>query len=189
MFASALPLLFALASAPAGGDEVAPAWLTFDVVNPEQAGRHRILHLDEVLGPSKVSVPDLPKARVLLVVTTLADDCGAASSFCVALAPVAKEIAAAGGLVLVVLLDPEEALPKAKKELPLAQHPFIITADAHGITRHALGLDRPGQLVAIEQSGRITRIAGAVSDEGLKKLDEAKRLVLGVLKRDKEDGQ
>jgi hypothetical protein len=182
-----LALTLALAAAPAEADARAPSWVTFDVVNPERAGRHKILHLDDLLGPPKPALADLPSARVLLVVTALADDCGSSAGLCVALAPVAKDIAAAGGLVVVVLLDPEEALPKARKELPLAQHPFIITADAHGITRHALGLDRPQQVVVIEPSGRMTRVDP--SDDLTKKLEEAKRLVLGALKRDKEDGQ
>lgn len=196
------PALFAASlvfSAPPGGPDRAPEWLTFEVLNPAAAGHHPILHLDELLGLSESTaaagptrpgdgastrapaapaasggrVPGLPDAKVILLFTTMLDDCRASAGLCADFAELSRSAAPRGGVVIGVLLDPAENVPRARKEIPSARHPFIITADAHGITRHALALDRPGEILVINSRGSVVRFARSSFESARRVFEEA----------------
>lgn len=184
---AALAFALMLNAAPDRGDQgLAPLWLTFDVLNSEASGKHRILHLGDLLS-ARSDIPDLPAARGVLIYATTFEACGQGA--CANLAVIAKETAPLGGLLLVLLLDPAENLARPRKEIPAARHPFPVIQDTHGIVRSALGLDRPGEIVVINSDAKIVRFT-PVSDstqESDRKLDEAKKVFVGALRRDKED--
>jgi hypothetical protein len=184
-----MSLLFALilAAAPPG-EEVAPMWLTFDVLNPEAAGKHRILHLDDLLS-TRAEIPELPAARGILIYSTTLEACAPTRGACSSLATIARETRALGGLVLALLLDPPEVLPRARKEVPSAHFPFPVIQDTHAIVRHALRMDRPGEIVVINSDGKFVRFSqpSDSAEEIQRKLSEAKKVFDGALRRDKED--
>jgi hypothetical protein len=180
-----LMLTMALAS-----EEAAPLWLSFDVLNPDASGHHRILHLEDVLAKKK-PVRDVPDARAVLVFATTLDDCTATQGLCAKVGAIARAAQSEGGLVVGILLESAENASRARKEIPSAHHPFPIAEDGYGITRHALKLDRPGEMIVINSQGRFVRFSPP-SESGRdldKKLDEVKRSFLAVLARDKEDEQ
>lgn len=170
------------------GEEEAPAWLTFDVLNPEASGKHRILHLDDLLA-ARADIPELPPGRSILLLTTTLDACSPRRPPCSELATIAQETKALGGLVLALLLDPAETLARARKEVPGAHHPFPVIQDTHGIVRHALHIDRPGEIVVINSGGKFVRFSQPSDSwsDGQRKLSEAKKVFLSALRRDKED--
>jgi hypothetical protein len=177
-----------------GQEETAPAWLTFDVLNPDSVSGHRILHLEDVLQPKKAGGSDAPVARAVLMVAVTLDECvdpARAGSMCVRVGTLAEEARPIGGLVIGVLLDSADAVARARKEVPSLHRPFPIAQDGHGITRHALKLDRPGEILVINSLGRFVRFSQP-SESGRdleRKLDEARRAFLAALKRDREDEQ
>lgn len=181
-------VVFSLWLSLVAADGEAPQWLTFDVLNPVASGKHRILHLDDLLS-SRAGVPDLPAARGILLYATTLDDCSSREGACRELAAIAQETRALGGLVLALLMDPPEALPRARREVPGAHHPFPVIQDTHGIVRHALQLDRPGEIVVINSDGKFVRFSQPSDsvEDVQRKLTEAKKVFLGALRRDKED--
>lgn len=183
-------VLFAFAAAPAGGEEDAPMWLTFDVLNPEESGRHTILHLEDLLGEKRRTIAGLPEARAVLVFAVTLDDCAPKRGLCSEVGGLAREARALGGLVIGVLLETQEALPRAEKEIPSAGHPFIVAKDGHGITRRALSLDRPGEMVVIHSSGRFVRFSQSseAAEEAKRNLEIVRRAFLQALRRDDEEG-
>src|SRR5215831_13846029 len=184
-----LPILW-MSAALVSAEEIAPLWLAFDVLNPDAAGHHRILHLEDVLAKKKL-VRDVPDARAILVFATTLDDCTGTKGLCAKVGAIAREAQAQGGLVLAVLLESAENASRARKEIPSAHHPFPIAEDGYGITRHALKLDRPGEMIMINSQGRFVRFLPP-SDSGRdldRRLDEVRRAFLAALARDKEDEQ
>jgi hypothetical protein len=183
-------LAVSLVAAPPvrGLEEEAPLWLTFDVLNPEASGKHSILHLDDLLS-SRAGIPDLPAARGILLFATTHDACRPSRGICVELAAIARETKALGGLVIALLLDGAEALPRARKEVPGAHKVFPVIQDTRGIVRHALHLDRPGEIIVINSNGKFVRFSqpSDSEDDAQRKLIEAKKVFYGALRRDKED--
>jgi hypothetical protein len=175
-----------LLSAAPGKSEQAPTWLTFDVLNSEASGKHRILHLGDLLS-SRSDIPDLPTARGVMIYATTFDQCS--NGACLEIAGIVRETAPLGGLVLVLLLDPAENLSRPRKEIPAARYAFPVIQDTHGIVRDALGLDRPGEIVVINSDAKIVRFSPASDSraESERKLSEAKKVFVGALRRDKED--
>lgn len=176
----------------AGNVERAPMWLTFDVVNPEASGQHRILVLEDVLSARR-DIPDLPTTRGLLIVATTLDACGAERGLCQDLEQVFRRVRAEGGLTLGLLIDPPEILGRARADIPGRRFSFPVVADTRGIARRALGLERAGDSVLIHADGRLDRLSGSgdgaertrlSSVEGLSSVEE---IYVRALKRAKQD--
>jgi hypothetical protein len=180
---AALFLVGALLSA----EESAPMWLAFDVLNPDAAGHHRILQLEDLLSSKKRGL----EARAILVFATTLDDCTAHRGLCEKVSAIAREASAQGGLVIGVLLESAENALKARKEIPSAHRPFPIAEDGYGITRHALKLDRPGEMIVINSQGRFVRFSPPSENarDADRRLEEIRRALLSALTRDKEDEQ
>lgn len=190
MVPQALCAVLALA-APEGAEETAPSWITFDVLNPDEVGRHRILHLEDLLRLRKVEVGDLPSARAVLVVAVALDDCARADGLCTKLAPLAEEARPLGGLIVAVLMESTQNLARARNEISAKRRPFVIAQDGHGITRHALRLVRSGDMIVINSVGRFVRFSqpSETPKDLDRKLDEVSKGFRQALARDKEDEQ
>lgn len=141
-------LLLALAAPPA------PLWLTFDVANPQTVGGHRILHLEDVVGPKRRrDIPGLPSAEAALVFSVQPEGCGASGGLCARVAQLTAAARARGALVVGVVLASREEAVAAARSVREGRHPFPVTFDTHGLARKALALDGPGVFVVIDAEG------------------------------------
>ena len=144
-----IALLLALA-----GAQLAPLSLTFDVANPQTLGGHRILHLEDVVGPKRRrDVPDLPAAEAVLLFSVQPDGCGASGGLCAQVAEITEEARQRGALVIGVILASREQAVSAAPAVRQGRHPFPVTFDTHGLARRTLALDGPGVFVVIDSEG------------------------------------
>jgi hypothetical protein len=134
---------------------VAPRWLVFDLVDPAVAGGHRLLHLEDVVGPGRrADIPGLPAARAVLLVSLAPEDCVSPSAgLCAELAALTASAREAGGLVVGVVLSTREGSAAARAKVRTASPPFPVTLDLHRVARHALGFERPGQVILVDGGG------------------------------------
>lgn len=210
---AALIAMAALSAVPGDTASEGASWVVFDVANPDAAGRHRLLSLEDLLAARRAAVHDLPSARAVLVFATTLDDClrsalvaagdlgggrsAEGAGMCAAMAALARDARPQGGLVIGLLLDAEDRVAEARGALPAAHLPFPVATDPRGLVRSVLGLRRPGEALVIDAAGRMTRfpagsggaeVGGPAAEEGnLPLLAEVRRGFLQGLVRDKED--
>lgn len=164
------------AQAPVAADELAPGWIVLEALDPQAAAGRRLLPLDDLLRGDRK-----PTARALLVLVASFEDLEVPAARA-ELESWAKEAAALGGWIVVLLRDVDQALARARRETPALRLGFVVCADGYGITRHALKLDRPGEVVVVNSSSKLVRLSSRelVSDE-------VRRAFFQALRRDKED--
>ena len=194
-----LPTL-ALWALLSGAPAPAPLWLTLDVANPETLGRHRLLHLEDVVGPDRrTDIPGLPKAEAVVLFSTRPDGCVGGlgpdepkpSGLCAAVAARLEDLSRRGVLVVGVLLATREEAAADLARVRRAAVPFPVTFDVHDLARQALGLEGPGQFVIISSEGLNIRVPGA-SKAGddvqvTRHLELVRKTVLAALGRDEEE--
>ena len=178
-------------------------WLALDVLNPETAGHHRILILEDVLAKKRGSIRDVPAARAILMFATTLADCTAEKGLCARMNTVATDVLPQGGLLVAVLIESAENISKARTEVLAVHLAFPVTGDSHRIVRHALQIDRPGEMIMINSQGRLVRFpdgfekawnprkasdSRSQQDED-RKVEDVRRVFLSALVRDKEDEQ
>ncbi len=148
MFAAGLGCVLSafLLSAP-------PSFLTLDVVNPASIGGHRLLTLDDVLGPRRRSdIPDLPAADALLIFSVTPQNC-MAQGVCERVGRLTEAARAQGALVVGVILATKEQAGVAAVQVQRAQHPFPVAFDVHGLARRAFQFEGPGVFSVIDAKG------------------------------------
>jgi hypothetical protein len=137
------------------GAEKAPLWVTFDVLNPRALGGHRILHLEDVVGPrARSDVPGLVRPRAVLIFSATLEQCGKGT-----LCQAAEKLASLpGALVVGVVLAERETVLRAKREIPRFEYSFPLTVDAYGVVGQALRLDRPGVFLVVNSNAEVARL-------------------------------
>jgi hypothetical protein len=168
--------------------ERAPLWVTFDVLNPRTLGGHRILHLEDVVGPrARDDVPGLVRPRAVLIFSATLDQCGKGT-----LCQTAQQLAEIkGGLVVGVVLAERENVLKAKREIPRFEYSFPLTVDSHGVLGQALKLDRPGVFLVVNSNAELERLVPPSEGSDRTVQDrffaQVKSTYLNALKRDEEE--
>jgi len=166
----------------------APLWVTFDVLNPRTLGGHRILHLQDVVGPrARDDVPGLVRPRAVLIFSATLDQCEKGT-----LCQAAQQLAEIkGGLVVGVVLAERENAAQAKREIPRFEYSFPLTVDSFGVLAQALKLDRPGVFLVVNSIGEIVRLVPPTegTDRSVQErfLLEVKETFLDALRRDDEE--
>lgn len=134
-----------------------PLWVTFDVANPSTVGGHRVLHLEDVVGPDqRRDIPGLPIATAVLVFSVRAEDC-AAQGFCAAIAEWSAKLRGAGVLVVAVVPTERDRADALRARMATVPHPFAVSVDPYGVVSTLVGLERPGTFVLIDGKGRSRR--------------------------------
>jgi hypothetical protein len=170
------------------GAERAPLWVTFDVLNPRTLGGHRILHLEDVVGPrARDDVPGLVRPRAVLIFSATLEQCGTGS-----LCQVAQQLAEIkGGLVVGVVLAERETVLRAKREIPRFEYSFPLTVDAYGVVGQALKLDRPGVFLVVNSNAEVARLVPPSEGTDRTVRDrffaEVKAAFLEALRQDEEE--
>jgi hypothetical protein len=168
--------------------ERAPLWVTFDVLNPRTLGGHRILHLEDVVGPrARDDVPGLVRPRAVLIFSATIDQCGKGS-----VCQQAQQLAEIkGGLVVGVVLAERENVLLAKREIPRFEFSFPLAVDSFGVLGQALKLDRPGVFLVVNSNAEVVRLVppSEGSDRTIQErfLAQVKATFLDALRRDEED--
>lgn len=147
-----LSLLLGLSAVPA------PLWVTFDVANPASVGGHRILHLEDIVGPrARADVPGLPNPRAIVIASLRPGDCGAKPSpLCTKLRQLSE---IPWGLVLGVILASRQDADRVRRDLEQHEYPFPLTVDTHGVVARALDLDRPGVCLVLNSTAEVARMS------------------------------
>jgi hypothetical protein len=128
-------------------------WLTLDIVNPASVGGHRLLTLDDVLGPRRRSdIANLPVADALLIFSVSAADC-TERGVCERVARFTEVARSQGALVIAVILASKEEAGAAAISVQRAQHPIAVTFDVHGLVRRAFDFEGPGVFSVIDGKG------------------------------------
>lgn len=149
-------MTFLLLALLTGAPEKVPLWVTFDVLNPKRLGGHRILHLEDVVGPrAKSDIPGLSIPRAVLIAATTAEACRRPGSVCAELEQLSK---IPGGLVIGVVLVDREGAPRAEREILETEYSFPLTVDTYGVVGQALSLDRPGVCLVVYSNGQAARL-------------------------------
>ncbi len=134
-----------------------PLWITFDVVNPAVVGGHRILHLEDVLGPDqRRDIPGLPVATAALLFSVRPTDCNGAR-VCAEVSRWTRRARAAGGLVVAVVVTERDRGEAVRAQLAKVDLPIAISVDAHGVLTALGGLTPPGTFVVLDAKGRSRR--------------------------------
>ena len=134
-----------------------PLWITFDIANPGVVGGHRILHLEDVIGPGqRADIPRLPSASAVLMFAVRADDCDR-DGLCGRVARWSEAARAAQGLVVAVVLTERDRADAVRATMARLRLPIALAVDAHGVVRSLAGLDVPGTFVVIDGQGRSRR--------------------------------
>ena len=168
--------------------ERAPLWVTFDVLNPRTLGGHRILHLEDVVGPrARDDVPGLVRPRAVLIFSATLDQCGKGTA-----CQTAQQLAEIkGGLVVGVVLAERESVLRAKREIPRFEYSFPLTVDSYGVLGQALKLDRPGVFLVVNSNAEVVRLVppSEGSDRSVRDrfLAEVKETFLDALRREEEE--
>lgn len=183
----------------AAGPGPAPLWLTLDVVNPETVGRHRLLHLEDVVGPDRRSdIPGLPAASAVVLFSARPEACAppagpeaATAGLCAQVAAKLGDLTRRGVLVVGVLLATREEAAAGISGVRRAALPFPVTFDVHGLARQALGLEGPGEFVIISADGLNIPVAGASKAgdpvQAARHLEQVRTTLLATLGRDEEN--
>ena len=140
----------ALLSAPAPSLGL---WLTLEVQNPPALGGHRILHLEDLVGPSRLRLPRLPRPEALLLFTTTADECARPRGLCRRLEARTATLRARGVVVVAVVLTSRERVPIARKTMAAIKTPIVLALDPHHHVERAFGLRGPGRFVVLDAAG------------------------------------
>lgn len=193
MNAFALVLLSLAAQTP----ERVPGWITFDVANPAALGGHRILHLEDVVGPrARKDVPGLPAPKVVLIFTADREDCPGGpkasqrSDLCGRMARLATSKAAKGSLVVGVVLSKAETASVDRGSLLRSDYPYPVTVDEHGLIRRGLRADRPGVILVVDSSLgglRLVPPSRATGEARDRYMGEIRSALRRALEREKED--
>lgn len=134
----------------------APLWLTLDVANPPQFGGHRLLSLEDVIGPRRRDdIPGLPRPSAVLLFSVTPEGCSG-TGLCAEVARRTAEARARGALVIAVVLASKEQAAAARAEVRRAGHPLVVTFDVHNLVRDALRLDVPATFYVIDAEGMNT---------------------------------
>lgn len=134
-----------------------PLWVTFDVANPRTVGGHRILHLEDVLGPNqRSSIPRLPRATAALIFAVRPEDCGDEGA-CAEVARWSRAARKAGGLVIAVILTERERADEVRSRMSTSAHPIAVAIDAEGVVSAIAGLEQPGTFVIVDGKGNTRR--------------------------------
>ena len=176
--------------AQVGGPQRPPDWLTFDIINPETVGRHRILHLEDMVGPRRRDdIPSLPQPKAVLLFTARPSECGALGR-CAEVADATKAVRARGVLVLAVLLGTREEAAAARAEVRRAHHPFGVTFDVHGLIGRGLALETPGVFVIMNDEGlnvgRWTPSNAGDRAEAARQLQQVRTTLLTLIDKDEK---
>ncbi len=151
-------VLFGLLAANPG-DGALPLWVTFDIINPESVGGHRILHLEDVIGPEhRRDVPGLPSPTAVLLFSVGPADC-VSDGLCAEVAAWSAGARKEGALVVAVVLTERERADAARTRLASAEHPLTIAVDPHGAVSALAGLQTPGTFIVVDSAGRSRRWA------------------------------
>lgn len=176
-----------LASAPGPSPGLA---LTFDLVNPNTVGGHRLLSLEDVLGARRrTDIPGLPAAQALLVFSVTPAGCGP-TGLCARIATLTEEARARGALVLGVILASKEEAGAALGAVRRAQHPFPVAFDVHGLARKAFAFEGPAIFTVIDGKG-VNVLQTRPSNAGdpaqvARTLEQLRTTLLTALGRDEE---
>ena len=134
-----------------------PLWVTFDVVNPAVVGGHRVLHLEDIIGPDqRRDIAGLPAASAVLLFSARPDECGA-SGLCAEVSRWTFKARHAGAVVIALILAERDRADSIRARLVTSRLPIAIALDAHGVIRALSGLDQPGSFVVIDDKGRTRR--------------------------------
>lgn len=188
-----LPLLaVCLLTGAAPNAELSPGLgLTVDLVNPDTAGGHRLLSLEDVIGEGRrTDIPRLPSAEALLVFSVTPSGCGA-TGLCAEVAKRTAEARERGAMVLGVILASKEEAAAATTKVRAARHPFPLTFDVHGLVRKAFAFEGPTILSVIDAKG-VNILKARPSKAGdpaqvARALEQARDALLVALGRDEED--
>ncbi len=166
-------LLLALAS---------PWWVTFDVLNPQVVGDHKILHLEDIIGPKRRGdIAQLPQPSVVVIFSVAPEQCPPTpGALC---EDVRRTLAASlskGALLVAVL---------AAERVDAAQflYPFVVARDVRGLARQGLSLDRPGTFVVVDSKGEVTRLPSVATNRWQRRLEELKVMVESAIQKDQEE--
>jgi hypothetical protein len=166
-------LVVAVLSGAAGGPEELPP-LVLEVANPRQSGR-RLLHTQDLIGPSARTVGAAKSVRALLLVAL--DGRGRVPGVPPdVLARVAKEIADKRGALVGVVLGGIERDSAFDPE----RSAFLITSDPHGLARRRLKWVGPGEAIVVRSDGRVVGWYDALGAN----LDRAKGTILDLLEEE-----
>lgn len=158
------PLVWALCALVANPTPPSPPgglWLTLEVQNPPSLGGHRILHLEDLIGPDRLSLPGLPQPSAVLLFTTTAEECTRAQGLCARLEEETRALRARGALVAAVVLTARERVPIVRKSMAALKTPIVLALDPHHHVERALGLRGPGGFVVLDSSGSAKRVGMA----------------------------
>jgi hypothetical protein len=166
---------------------------TFQILNPGSVGGHRILHLEDVIGPRRRSdVPGLPSARAVLVFTTGREACGAVG-LCAEVERLTAPLRQAGALVVAVALVRREESAALVRDLSQRAPALPVALEEHGVVGRTLGLDRPGLFVILDHHGEPLPLPPPpdLSDGELRgrHLGELRRMLEAALERDDDGGR
>ena len=128
--------------------------VAFDVVNARQIGR-RIIHLEDVIGPTSRKIGRDAPAKAVLIVATATEDCDECAGHWQRLTQVADKAARLGGLVVALVLSGAESSAAVREKYVWSAAPFIIALDTHRIVRQRLGLTGPGNALVIRSDGSV----------------------------------
>ena len=134
-----------------------PLWVTFDVANPQVTGGHRILHLEDVLGPNQRSdIPRLPRAPAALIFSVRPDDCRD-EGLCRDVARWTAVARKTGGLVIALVLTEREQAETIRSQLSTSGLPIVLAVDPDGVVSGLAGLQQPGTFSIIDGKGKTRR--------------------------------
>jgi hypothetical protein len=167
-----------LATAPGGAAPESVRPIGLDILNPSVAG-HRVLHLEDRVGPKARAADGREPARAALIVAT-GLGCALCETYPARLEALRRRLGDRALIVLLVLSKPAEAAAaRARFEALEASHPVAL--DVWGLARRRLGLPAPTTAVVVRSDGSVSRFG-----PGPKALDAAEA---ALVRETEEDAQ
>ncbi|MEM7676512.1 MAG: hypothetical protein AAF449_10960 [Myxococcota bacterium] len=132
-------------------------WRTLDIADRAQLGGHRILHLEDVVGPGqRTDIPGLAPANAVLLFSVRAEDCRRTGP-CIDVAHWTASARQSGGLVVGVVLTDRDEGETVRARLATMKAPIPLAVDPHGVVRSLAKLTPPGTFVLIDSQGESRR--------------------------------
>lgn len=190
IFGRVLALALVLWAAPEASRGL---WLTLEVTNPSALGGHRILHVEDLVGPDRLSLPRLPRPEAVLLFTTTVEECARAGGLCRRVEARTSELRARGGLIVAVVLTTRERAPIARRAMAVVKIPIVLALDPHHHVERAFGVRGPGRFVVLDSEGVAQRVgagsrsrAGSPADRDLARAVEALSFAMSRIEEEDE---
>jgi len=134
-----------------------PLWLTLDIANRPALGGHRILHLEDVVGPrQRTDIPGLKPVNAVLLFSVRDGDCRSTGP-CVVVPRWMEADHHPDGLIVAVVLTGRDEGETVRVRLASMKVSIPLAVDPHGVVRSLAKLSAPGTFVLIDSKGESRR--------------------------------